>query len=78
MSIKLIALIGGLILVIIMGGWYAVNPESVREFCRNHPEWDKDGRTQNSSDAKIRIAGIIFAILAIIGLFFLLTWVGII
>ena len=78
MSIKLIALIGGLILLIIMGGWYAVNPESVREFCRNHPGLDKDGRTQNSSDAKIRTVGIVCAILAIAGLFFLLTWVGII
>lgn len=78
MGLRFIALIGGLILVIIMGGWYAVNPESVREFCRNHPEWDKDGRTQNSSDAKIRTAGIVFAVLAVAGLIFLLSWAGII
>ena len=70
---RLIAMIAGLILIIILGGWYAVNPESVREFCRNHPEWDRQGKTQNASDATIRITGIVFAILAIIGLFFLLT-----
>ena len=70
---RLIALIGGLILLIILGGWYAVNPESVREFCRNHPQWDRQGRTQNASDSSIRITGIVCAILAIIGLFFILT-----
>ena len=67
-SILLIIL---LVITISMGIWCVVNPESVREFYRNHPKMDRYHRTENSSDISLRITGVALIILGIFGLVFL-------
>ena len=56
--------------------WYVFMPESVREYCRKHPEYDLRGNMRKASNLEIRLKGIfifIFCCLMETGLIIFLT-----
>lgn len=49
-----------LFLISIAGSfWYVFKPESVREYCKKHPEFDVRGNMKKASNIEIRVMGIL-------------------
>ena len=63
-KILLVLVIGLLVISLLEGIWYIVNPESVRAFNRKFPEWDRHGKMRNASNIYIRLSGVIIILFA--------------
>lgn len=51
---------------IAFGIWYVVNPESVKEFCKRNPGFDRRGQTVNEPKWSIRLMGVIGIIIGLL------------
>jgi uncharacterized membrane protein SpoIIM required for sporulation len=63
-KILFVILIGLLVISILGGIWYIVNPASVREFNKKFSEWDRHGKMRNASNMYIRLSGVIIILFA--------------